>query len=61
MTAASLSFSVPFTAVRTEPSFAVPLIEACEVKASVVSVTEAVGALVEVTVGPPSLSVAVST
>ena len=54
MTAASLSLSVPFTAVSTWPSCAVPLIDAAVVKASVMSLTAAVAALVEVVVGPPS-------
>jgi hypothetical protein len=61
VTAAPLSFSVPLTAVSTRPPCAVPVIEAAVVKASGISVTALVGALVEVVAGPPSLSVAVST
>ena len=58
---ASLSLSVPSTAVSAVPSCAVPVIVAAEVKARVMSATARVAALVEVVFGPPSLSCAVST
>jgi hypothetical protein len=55
------SLVVPLTAVSTEPSCAVPVIEAGVVNTRVLFVTTLVAVLLDVMLGPPSASVAVST